>query len=260
MLKTGLVSVTFRQLAPADIVRIAAEAGLDAIEWGGDIHVPHGNLRTARKVAALTRDSGLEVTSYGSYYVVGREDQLPFESVLETAIALGAPVIRVWAGDRSSADEGDDYFMYIADESRRTAEMAASEGIALAYEFHSGSLTDTTESAIRLLNLANHLNLKTHWQPPVGMQVGRCLDSLRSVLGWLANVHVFHWEGSPVRRCPLSEGTAAWVNYISAVESTGKDHCLCLEFVENDDPTALIRDAATLRDWLAGGINYPTDR
>ena len=42
---TGLVSVTFRDKTPAEIVSEVKKAGLDAIEWGGDVHVPHGDVK-----------------------------------------------------------------------------------------------------------------------------------------------------------------------------------------------------------------------
>ncbi len=44
--RAGLVSVTFRQLSPEEIVRVAREAGLTVIEWGGDVHVPPGDSTT----------------------------------------------------------------------------------------------------------------------------------------------------------------------------------------------------------------------
>src|SRR5690242_18609852 len=100
MVYSGLVSVTFRQLPPQQIVELAAQGGLAAIEWGGDVHVPHGELQTARRVLERTRQAGLQVAAYGSYYRVGVSPAqgLAFESVLETALALQAPTIRVWAG------------------------------------------------------------------------------------------------------------------------------------------------------------------
>ncbi len=44
MIKSGLVSITFRQLTCEQIVDLVSKAKLDAIEWGGDIHVPHDNM------------------------------------------------------------------------------------------------------------------------------------------------------------------------------------------------------------------------
>ncbi|HWD79704.1 MAG TPA: xylose isomerase, partial [Kribbella sp.] len=64
--RTGLVSVTFRQLAVEQVMEVAAGAGLSAIEWGGDIHVPLGNLVNAKRVRNLTEVHGLQVAAYGS--------------------------------------------------------------------------------------------------------------------------------------------------------------------------------------------------
>jgi 3-dehydroshikimate dehydratase len=51
MLIPGLVSVTFRKLSPQEIIALTAEAQLQVIEWGGDIHVPHGDIQQAENVA-----------------------------------------------------------------------------------------------------------------------------------------------------------------------------------------------------------------
>src|SRR6476469_730727 len=105
MLRPGLFSVTFRQLSPPEIIALVGRAGLRGIEWGGDVHVPHGDVARAREVRDRTADAGLEVAAYGSYYRVAKSeaDELPFERVLNTAQALGAPLIRVWAGKQGSA-------------------------------------------------------------------------------------------------------------------------------------------------------------
>ena len=67
-MKAGLVSITFRQLSAEKIVGLVSAAGLQGIEWGGDIHVPHGDVKRAEEVKRMTLDSGLEVSAYGSYY------------------------------------------------------------------------------------------------------------------------------------------------------------------------------------------------
>lgn len=45
--KTGLVSVTFRQKSVEEIAALTAEAGLSGVEWGGDVHVPPGDREAA---------------------------------------------------------------------------------------------------------------------------------------------------------------------------------------------------------------------
>jgi hypothetical protein len=51
-----------------EIIVLAAEAGLLGIEWGGDRQVLPGHLGHAKQAGQLTRATGLEAVSYGSYY------------------------------------------------------------------------------------------------------------------------------------------------------------------------------------------------
>ena len=96
--KKGLVSISFRSKSVEEIARAARAAGLEAIECGGDVHVPHGDLDAARNAAEISKKYGLECVHYGSYYKIGYSDPELFSSVLESARVLGAPIIRVWAG------------------------------------------------------------------------------------------------------------------------------------------------------------------
>lgn len=40
----GLTSTTFRNGPAEDILQLCQDLGIDGIEWGGDVHVPPGNL------------------------------------------------------------------------------------------------------------------------------------------------------------------------------------------------------------------------
>ena len=155
MIHGGLVSVTFRQLSCEEIVALVSKAQLAGIEWGGDVHVPHGEGTRAREVRRRTVDAGLDVPSYGSYYRPGQEHPPPseasFEAALESAGALQAPIIRVWAGRRGSADADEAYWRRVVEDSLRIAELAQQAGLTIAYEYHDNTLTDTNASALRLL-------------------------------------------------------------------------------------------------------------
>jgi len=54
MIVPGWVSITFRSLTAERIIALVRQAGLSAIEWGGDIHVRHGDTGRAREVRRLT--------------------------------------------------------------------------------------------------------------------------------------------------------------------------------------------------------------
>ncbi len=246
MIRTGLLSITFRQLSPEAIVALAKEAELEAIEWGGDIHVPPGDVAAAHAAARLTREAGLAVAAYGSYYRLGVEEQpFPFDAALASAVALGAPSVRVWAGDRGSSEADEAWRARVADDARRVAESASREGVAVCLEYHRGTLTDTCDSAIRLLREADHPNLRTLWQPAVGLAPERRLDELRRIAPWLEYVHAFHWNG--VERLPFAEGVEEWRRYLEALNALPGDRYAMLEFVRDDAPAQLAEDAAALR-------------
>jgi sugar phosphate isomerase/epimerase len=237
-------------MSPRQIVEITTKAGLDAIEWGGDIHVPHGSLSAAREVKRVTDDAGLAVAAYGSYYRAG-QDESGFETVLETAVELGAPTVRVWAGSKGSDEADESYRRSIVEDSRRIGDLAAAAGLTISHEFHGGTLTDTNQSAIELLKEVSQKSVKAYWQPAVGMDSEYRLAGLKAVLPWLTNVHVFHWGDIPTDRKPLSEGAAEWKRYLECVSSTERDHFALIEFVQDDDPDKFIQDAEMLKRLVA---------
>ena len=248
MLHSGLVSVTFRKLSPAQIVQMVSQAGLDGIEWGGDVHVPHGDMELAKEVRRLTESAGLKVASYGSYYRVGHQEPVPFESVLATAKELAAPVIRVWAGKQGSDTADAAYWQTVLADSRHIADLAEKAGVIVAFEFHGQTLTDTNDSALRLLQTAAHPNLRSYWQAPVSKDEAYCLAGLRSMLPYLSHVHCFSWK--EYTRLPLAEHQGAWRKYLAAAATVPGNHFVMIEFVTDETPKNFEQDAATLKAWL----------
>ncbi len=245
-MKSGLVSVSFRKLSVIDVARLASEAGLECIEWGGDIHVPHGDLAAARHAAKVTSDHGLSVSSYGSYLRLGVGGDPSLESVVETAVALEAPTIRVWAGKKGSAEATDADRAAVVESALAAAQLAAAAGLSISYEFHANTLTDTTESAAQLFADTLHDAIHSYWQPPNGVGVQEALASLEVTLPRLSNVHAFHWWPDPSTRLPLAEGRDRWITYLDRVRQAGLQPDVLLEFLPGDDPDLLPSEAATL--------------
>lgn len=235
----GLVSVTFRQLTVREIVALVERAGLAAVEWGGDVHVP--DVAAAGRTAARCADAGIEVAAFGSYYRAGAGES--FDDVLATAVALGAPRIRVWAGRLGSAEEPDRRGV-VADLAR-VAALAESAGVTICLEYHANTLTDTLESTVDLL--AEVPAVRPYWQPPIGVSAADALAQVRALRPVTA--HVFSWSGTG-ERLPLAAGEALWRPILSTMD----DGYALLEFVADDDPAAFTRDAATLLDWLDAGL------
>jgi len=256
MLKSGLVSVTFRQLEPRKVLELACEANLQGIEWGGDIHVPHGDRETASDVGSMTRDAGLEVAAYGSYYKLGfSEDQGPvFDEVLDTAAVLGAPTIRVWAGNKGTAEATEDDWSRVTDDAQRVADMARQAGLRVCLEYHGGTLTDHGQAAVKLHQRIDRSNLDLLWQPSFNHSFDEQIEALRLVLPMLSNTHVYHWlmtPGGQIDRRALSEDSVAWTRFFDVLRGQKGDHFALIEFVCDDDPGQLMQDAEYLNDLLA---------
>lgn len=253
MIKTGIVSVTFRKKTTDEIIEITQKAGLDAIEWGGDLHVPPNDLQNAITVGKKTRAAGLTTASYGSYYRVGAYDNYinAFTPVLDTAKALEAENIRVWAGVKGSAETDPAARRKIEEESFLIAEKARESGITVSYECHGGTLTDSLESYISLLN--NVKNTYAYFQPAASMPLDIVYDYLEKLDPYLLNLHVFNWERSngSVVRLPLKQGEAYWREIFKKVNSlSDKKHYGLLEFVRDESDSQFIEDALSLKDFL----------
>lgn len=252
MFQTGLVSVSFRSLSPEVIVEAVKKAGLDGIEWGGDIHVPAGDLDTAGRVRQLMDDAGLKTLSYGSYYKVGcmtdaeKDAAMEFSKVLASAKILGAPVVRIWAGNRDSGDTSPQEYARLVSESRMLADMAAVEGIVLSFESHGGTCTDEYTAALKLVKEIDHSHLAMYWQPKQQRDAAYNLKSASALAPYTTNIHVFHWDGP--NKYPLREGREIWARYIRCFE--GKSHAFLLEFMHDNRVETFPETAATLLSWM----------
>lgn len=257
MIHTGLVSVTFRKLPPEEIVALAVEAGVQAIEWGGDVHVPHGDTQQATTVRRLTQKAGLESPSYGSYYRVGFDNPGAFRNVLETALALGAGIIRVWAGRVGSQDADADDWRRVIDDSIRIADLAQEAGLTVAYEYHARTLTDTLAAAQQLLAEVNHPAILSHWQPRDHLSSAENLAELRALLPWVRVVHVQSVArvGEGLERRPLAETATAWRDYLSVLGAQPSPYYALIEFVRDDRPEQFLADAATLQAMVASLVS-----
>ena len=240
----GLVSITFRQLTPAQIIPLVKEAGLTAIEWGSDVHVPQTDLENARRVGEMTREAGLTVSSYGSYYRLGTgQDFLPY---LDAAEALGAPIIRIWAGTKNADQVDWIAFLGMVAEAKAIARMAAERGITIAFEYHHGTLTDTGSSALSLVQAVNEPNCRLYWQPEFSKSWRTLMSDLEKVASYVEICHVFKWTADHTR-LPLKLGFGDWVGFLNCVLAWG-DKPLLLEFVPGDDPAVLTQEADALRE------------
>ncbi|WP_193107123.1 sugar phosphate isomerase/epimerase [Brachybacterium sp. FME24] len=255
MIRPGLCSVTFRGLDVSRVVALAADAGLECIEWAGDAHVPPGDTVAATRARELTERAGLAVASYGSYLTFEGSDEdfgVQSEAALNSARVLAAPRIRVWAARTASADVTEQPRARIVGRIQSFADRAAEHGIEVGLEFHGGTLTDEIGSTLRLLEEVGRDSVLSYWQPHQDMPAAEAVDTLRQVLPRTSTIHVFSWWPNH-RRHPLAEREDLWREVFGALAAEGSDRDALLEFVPDDDPAALPREAETLRALILAG-------
>ncbi len=248
----GLVSISFRSLSSDEIVQLVTESGFAGIEWGGDVHVPHGNVAIAQATRKLTRDAGLSVAAYGSYYRFdeciedSEKDGPEFGAVLDTAEALGAPSIRVWVGRKNATDYSELERGRIVDRTREIADEAANRSIRIDFEFHDNTLTHTNESTVQLLDQVGHPNVRTLWQTP--LQVGHTYRSigLETLLDRVSNIHCNYFaENGWPDQLALSEGRDEWADYLDILERSDQSRWILIEHVKDHSVENFRADAAT---------------
>lgn len=247
--RPGLCSVTLRAHSVGEVLRLARSAGLAAIEWGGDVHVP-ADPRLAREVGRLTADAGLAVSSYGSYYRTGVSDPAEFAGVLACGRAMGAPRIRVWAGASGSAETDGESRRRVVADARRIGALAAGAGVRVGFEYHGGTLTDTPASTVDLLEAVDLPTVGTYWQPPVGMPDAEALADLGRIATQVEAVHVFSWWPG-WERLRLSARAGLWRGVFDLLSRSGRRLDALLEFVPDDDPGLLAGEAGALRSLLS---------
>jgi sugar phosphate isomerase/epimerase len=242
-------------------VALIKAAGIQAIEWAGDEHVPTGDLKRAAEVAQMCKEEGLSTSTFASYYQCDEDGagsgpfvhDLGAAAALETAVALEAPAIRVWAGRRGSEEASTSYRETVITCLRNFSEFAARHGLQVHLEYHKNTLTDAPESTVNLLEETRCSNIYTYWQPRHGLGVESCLRDLKMLAPWLSHLHVFHWTPSnegPPNRLPLAEGRERWLAYLSYVASLPGDRLAMIEFVRGDSLEQFTADAAVLHDLL----------
>ncbi|MGJ8583417.1 MAG: sugar phosphate isomerase/epimerase family protein [Marinosulfonomonas sp.] len=254
-IRPGLCSVTFRALTPERIISLVEEAGLKAIEWGMDGHLPPGDLKLARALSQQCGDAGIATPTVGSYLRSNKAEDPAFAAVLESAQALGAKTIRIWAGQLPSDKATPRERAKTVETIRSRCDAAQASGLRLSLEYHSNTLTDTLDSTLRLLDEVDHPCLTTYWQPRGAIPSATAVSELAALGLFLGDIHVFYWTNFQ-NRFALQAGEEMWTavfDHLIAQPRRDKEDCrnAFLEFVLNDDVEQFKRDARTLRQLLS---------
>lgn len=239
-MKTSLLSVTFRKKTVEEIVDLAARGGVDAIEWGSDVHIPPTDQENAKRALALCKEKGLEVSAYGTYYKCDGTDFAPY---LEVAKILQTRVIRVWAGGLGSRECPAETRSAIVECLKKAVEMASGTGCVIAVEYHPNTLTDTLESTLRLLQEVP--GLYTYWQYILALSVEENLSHIEALGEKVQNIHAYYYEDK--QQSSMEAGTQTWKTYLTKAKQCTQAGYVGLEFVRGGTAEQFLEDAEALK-------------
>lgn len=247
MYHAGLVSVSFRNLSPEEVVQAMADSGLKYVEWGSDVHAPCTDTARLEQIVALQKQYGITCCSYGTYFRLGFTPMEELHDYIRAAKLLGTKTLRLWAGKKASdlftSEERDHFF----DICRQAAKIAEDAGVTLCMECHRRTYTETKEGALELMQAVNSPAFRMYWQPSQALTIEGNVEYIRLLKPYIDHLHAFHWANEV--HYPLSEGTENWKTYFA--EFSG-DRAVLLEFMPDNRVESLPTEAATLRRIIAG--------
>lgn len=239
--KCGLVSVSFRQHSPEEIVMAVKNAGLECIEWGSDIHAPCDDLEKIHNIVELQNKHGISCSSYGTYFKLCKDNVEELQKYIDAAKLLGTDILRLWCGEKSIdlCTESEKSQLY--SECIRAAKIAEENNVVLCMECHNNSYTETIQGTMELMQTVNSPNFCMYWQPNQLKTLEQNIEYAELVSPYCKRVHVFNWDGNNKYKLSLAENT--WKKYVEILKNTDT---YLLEFMPDDKIESLKDEADAL--------------
>lgn len=246
MYKLGLVSISFRDKSPEEILSAMKNAGLSYIEWGSDIHAPFNDLGKVKEVCELQKKYKIECCSYGTYFRLGETPIEELELYIKAAKLLGTNILRLWCGNKDSKNYSEDEREKLFSVCRKAAEIATKNDVVLCLECHNKTYTQYLSGAIEVMEYVNSPSFRMYWQPNQFREFDENMEYAEKISSYIEHIHVFKWRGQ--KKYSLNEGIGEWKEFISCFSG---DHCLLLEFMPDNNIKSLEHEAAALKE-IAG--------
>lgn len=252
MIKTGVTTVTFRKLPFGEVLKLLRRTDIDGVEWG--VCAEHFSVEDKAALCAIKEfcaEQQLEVFSLATYCDLSNAEE--FAGLVAAAEAIGAPVMRVWAGKTCRSGISDGEYAAICARARELCGCAKEKNVRIGLEFHPNTLTNTAAEAIEFLKDVASDNLYLYWQPNEYLTHEENLNELKMVLPYLCgNIHVHNYHVEERAFYPLCDMQSQLTDYVRILQQTGREYHLIIEFVRDHRPEHFVQDALFLRELVKG--------
>jgi protein FrlC len=260
-MKLSLSSFIYFNYPLDEAIQRTAAAGFDGIDiWGGRPHAYRRDL-SEREIAALRqliRDEGLAVasfipaqfrypTSLCSPNQTVRQDSVRYiQDSIETAAALGAPIVSVCPGHTLYGQSKEDGIQCLSESLWAITEFAARHTIRIAIEpadKYETDLLPTCTDSLELIERLGYENLGVLLDNGHAHVVGESAADVVRLLGdKLFHVHVDDNDGVRDQHLVPGEGNFEFPPFIAALQGAGYDGYLAAElswdYTFDPDPPA----------------------
>lgn len=238
--KLGLVSVSFRDKTPQEILSAMKESGLSFIEWGSDVHCPP---ESAKEISDLQNKYGIKCSSYGTYFKLGVTPIDELKQYIDAAKILGTNILRLWCGNKNSQDYSESEKEALFTECRQAEKIARNNGVILCMECHIKTYTNKKESAHELMQEVGSPHFRMYWQPSQFTTKDENIAYAKLISPFTECIHVFNWKEK--EKYPLILAKDIWREYLGCFEG---EKTLLLEFMPDGKIETLKTEADALRE------------
>ncbi len=256
-IQIGICTISFSELPVAEALAASGASGARGIELWGREHLPaEASAAEVARVRRLAEVQGLNMAAYGSYAQAG-EAEWPDERVaamLDRVVDLGAPLVRVWAGTRGSAEATPGDWTRVIDSLRAWGDLAGARGLRLVVERHCHTLTDLGDCARRLIDAVGHPAVRLNYQIPYPWPVDAYHTAMESDLrlhlpvSLHAHAQNYRFAGDAMTLVSLAEGVVDYAAWRPLLDDAAFEGWVMLEFLPqlpDADPVALARNELT---------------
>ena len=217
-----------------DFIDLAAEIGVDGVELTS-YWFPSVEKRYLHRLKRRCLERGITVAGAAirtRFTTPSSEDRARDVNTAKEwighVVELGAPELRVFAGEMPEGHTEEEAFKWTVDALAACAEVAAERGVVVALENH-GGITTTADQVIRLIDTVHsdwlRLNLDTgNFRTDPYAQITRCVPYAVTA----------HLKAS--FRTPTGKTPSDIPRVVGTLQHAGYNGFLNIEYEEEDDP------------------------
>lgn len=244
---TGLVSISFRENEPLEIIKEASRCGLKYIEWGSDVHAPTYNEENLKNIKSECDKYGIICSSYGTYFEIGEYPTDTLHDYIKSAKILGTDILRVWCGNKDAHKYSEEEKNSFFEECKKIAQIAETKNVKICMECHRNSFVSKIEPALLLMKTVSSPNFRMYWQPDPFVSIACNLDYARQIAEYTEVIHAFNWIGE--KHYSLKNAIDIWKQYL---DNFSKDIPVLLEFMPDGRIESLSEEVNALNQILKG--------